>query len=141
MLLTCRTKGPDLNRLACFAAVVETVSFAHAAERLGIPSAVVSLQITRMEQEAKASWLLRATRSVSPTELGRDFFRRCNHIVKEAEDAFDRLSHSTDRPTGTLRATVPPDYGVAMLTPVVTAFRRASPSCSAMLKLGTGSAI
>jgi DNA-binding transcriptional LysR family regulator len=84
----------------------------------------------------KATLLIRSTRSVTPTEAGREFYLRCRHIIKEAEDAFNLLSQSTEIPTGTLRIAAPLDYGATILTPVVTAFRRAYPSCSLALKLG-----
>jgi len=84
----------------------------------------------------KATLLTRSTRSETPTEAGREFYLRCRHIIKEAEDAFNLLSQSTEIPTGTLRIAAPLDYGATILTPVVTAFRRAYPSCRLALKLG-----
>jgi DNA-binding transcriptional LysR family regulator len=122
--------------MAPFAAVVETGSFTQAATRLSITKAVVSQQVTNLEQEVKATLLIRSTRSVTPTEAGREFYLRCRHIIKEAEDAFNLLSQSTEIPTGTLRMAAPLDYGATILTPVVTAFRRAYPSCRLALKLG-----
>ncbi|UWQ96246.1 LysR family transcriptional regulator [Rhodobacteraceae bacterium M385] len=130
------TKGLNLNRLAYFAAVVETGSFTHAAERLGITKAVVSQQITNLEQEVKTTLLVRSTRSVSPTEAGHDFYSRCSRILKEAEEAFDKLSQSTEIPTGTLRITAPYDYGATILAPVASAFRQAYPNCRVVLHLG-----
>lgn len=41
----------NLNRLAYFAAVVDTGSFTRAAERLGITKAVVSQQVALLEQD------------------------------------------------------------------------------------------
>jgi len=122
--------------MAPFAAVVETGSFTQAAARLSITKAVVSQQVTNLEQEVKVTLLIRSTRSVTPTEAGREFYLRCRHIIKEAEDAFNLLSQSTEIPTGTLRIAAPLDYGATILTPVVTAFRRAYPSCRLALKLG-----
>ncbi|WP_418887674.1 LysR family transcriptional regulator [Loktanella salsilacus] len=66
------------------------------AARLSITKAVVSQQITNLEQEVKATLLIRSTRSVTPTEAGREFYLRCRHIIKEAEDAFNLLSQSTE---------------------------------------------
>ena len=52
-----------LNRIAYFAAVVETGSFTAAAARLGITKAVVSQQVAKLEEEVGASLLVRTTRT------------------------------------------------------------------------------
>ncbi|MFN4170083.1 MAG: LysR family transcriptional regulator, partial [Pannonibacter phragmitetus] len=41
----------NLNRLAYFAAVLDTGSFTQAAERLGVTKAVVSQQVAKLEEE------------------------------------------------------------------------------------------
>jgi len=130
------TKGYNLNRLAYFAAVVETGSFTRAAERLKVTKAVVSSQITQLEQEIQATLLIRSTRKVSPTEAGEIFYARCATILSEAEEAFQELSQLTAVPTGTLRLTAPNDYGTSIVTPVVAAFRRQYPFCKVDFHLG-----
>lgn len=130
------TKGYNLNRLAYFAAVVETGSFTRAAERLKVTKAVVSSQITQLEQEVQATLLIRSTRKVSPTEAGQSFYAHCATILSEAEEAFEELSQMTAVPTGTLRLTAPNDYGTAIVTPVVAAFRRQYPFCKVDFHLG-----
>lgn len=125
----------NLNRLAYFAAVVDSGSFTRAAERLGITKAVVSQQVARLEQELGVTLLLRSTRRVTPTEAGRVFHARCALILREAEDAFDALSQSTAAPTGMLRLTAPYDYGTAVVVQTVTAFTRSYPACTAEIQL------
>src|SRR3954468_20571096 len=93
---------PNLNRLAYFAAVVETGSFTRAAERLGITKAVVSQQVAQLERDLGTGLLVRTTRHVQPTEAGRMFYARCAMILREAEDAFDELAQAAAAPTGTL---------------------------------------
>ena len=96
------TDAMNLNRLAYFAAVVDTGSFTRAAERLGITKAVVSQQVAQLEQDLGTSLLVRTTRRVHPTEAGRMFHARCVMILREAEDAFDELAQAAAEPTGTL---------------------------------------
>jgi len=119
----------NLNRLAYFAAVVDTGSFTRAAERLGITKAVVSHQVAQLEQDLGASLLVRTTRRVRPTEAGMTFHARCVMILREAEDAFDELAQAAIEPTGTLRITAPNDYGTAVVAPVVAAFAARYPAC------------
>ncbi|TNJ42098.1 LysR family transcriptional regulator [Phaeobacter sp. B1627] len=130
------SKSHNLNRLAYFTAVVETGSFTNAAERLGVTKAVVSSQVTQLEQELKATLLVRNTRKVSPTEAGALFYARCASILSEAEEAFREMSQLSEHPVGTLRMTAPNDYGAAIVAPVVAAFRRQYPDCRVELYLG-----
>src|SRR3954464_10473466 len=106
---------PNLNRLAYFAAVVETGSFTAAAARLGITKAVVSQQVARLEEDTGTALLVRSTRSVRPTEAGRDFHARCAIILQNAEDAFRSLQVDNRRPTGVLRLTAPLDLGIEII--------------------------
>ncbi len=129
-------RARNLNRLAYFAAVVETGSFTRAAERLGVTKAVVSAQVTQLELELKTTLLVRNTRKVSATEAGLAFYTRCASILQDADDAFSELSQLSDRPLGTLRMTAPHDYGTVVVTPVVAAFRRKYPECKVELHLG-----
>lgn len=129
-------KSHNLNRLAYFAAVVETGSFTKAADRLGVTKAVVSSQVTQLEQELKTALLVRNTRKVSSTDAGRLFYLRCTSILNEAEEAFNEVSQLSEQPVGTLRLTAPNDYGTAVVAPLVTAFRRQYPDCQVELYLG-----
>lgn len=130
------SKARNLNRLAYFAAVVETGSFTQAAERLGVTKAVVSSQVTQLELDLKTTLLVRNTRKVSATEAGLAFYTRCASILHEADDAFSELSQLSDRPLGTLRMTATHDYGTVIVTPVVAGFRRKYPECKVELHLG-----
>lgn len=129
-------KSHNLNRLAYFVAVVETGSFTNAADRLGVTKAVVSSQVTQLEEELKATLLVRNTRKVSTTEAGRVFYMRCTSILNEAEEAFNELSQLSKQPVGILRMTAPNDYGTAVVAPLVAAFRRQYPECQVELYLG-----
>lgn len=124
-----------LNRIAYFAAVVETGSFTAAAARLGITKAVVSQQVAKLEEEVGASLLVRTTRKVRPTEAGLAFHRRCVVILREAEDAFGELAETAAAPSGLLRLTAPFDYGVAVVVPAIAAFVAAHPACKADMAL------
>lgn len=125
----------NLNRLAYFAAVVDTGSFTRAAERLGITKAVVSQQVARLEKELGTTLLIRTTRRVHPTEAGQLFHARCLLILREAADAIDELAEATAEPKGTLRLTAPYDYGTSVVVPVVTAFSARFPACRVELML------
>lgn len=119
----------NLNRLAYFAAVVETGSFTAAAERLGITKAVVSQQIAKLERELQTALLVRSTRQVHTTEAGQAFYYRCALILREAEDAFGELAESALEPTGILKLTAPFDYGISAVVPAIAEFSARHPRC------------
>lgn len=125
----------NLNRLAYFAAVVDTGSFTKAAERLGITKTVVSQQVARLEAELKASLLFRTTRRVEPTEAGGLLYARCVMIFREAEDAVDEVTRANAAPTGVLRISASNDYGASTIAPVAAAFVRKYPACKVELLL------
>ncbi|WP_114860318.1 LysR family transcriptional regulator [Azospirillum brasilense] len=119
----------NLNRLAYFAAVVDTGSFTRAAERLGVSKTVVSQQVARLEADVGVGLLTRTTRSVQLTEAGRALHTRCLAILKEADEAFAELSDAALEPRGTLRITAPNDFGSFIVAPVAAAFTRRHPKC------------
>lgn len=125
----------NLNRLAYFAAVVEAGSFTRAAERVGVTKAVVSQQISKLEEEVGVTLLLRTTRKVVPTDAGLALHARCRAILRESAEAFDELAEGVDEPRGTLRVTAPLDYGAAVVVPVVSEFVREFPRCDVELAL------
>ncbi|MCX8507864.1 MAG: LysR family transcriptional regulator, partial [Rhodobacteraceae bacterium] len=125
----------NLNRLVYFSAVVEAGSFSAAANRLGITKAVVSQQISRLEEETASTLFARNSRRISLTDAGRQLHQRCLLILKEAEEAFGELNEGASVPRGTLRITAPFDYGVEIMTPQILAFRAAHPACEVELHL------
>ncbi|NYZ16064.1 LysR family transcriptional regulator [Azospirillum sp. RWY-5-1] len=129
------TDTVNLNRLAYFAAVVETGSYTAAARRLGITKAVVSQQVARLEAELGTGLLVRTTRRVEPTDAGRRFHARCARILREAEEAVREAAQTDSTPRGTLRVTAPTDYGTTVVVPVVAAFLARHPHCQADVTL------
>lgn len=120
----------ELNRLTYFAAVVEAGSFTRAAAQLGVTKAVVSQHVARLEEEVGTTLLLRTTRKLALTDAGRRLHARCVVILRESAEALDELAEGAAEPTGALRMTVPFDYGMAVVLPVVAIFARTHPRCS-----------
>lgn len=124
-----------LDRLPYLAAVIEAGSFTQAADRLGVTKAVVSAQVSRLEEELGVALLNRTTRKVSPTPEGDLLYERSRIILQEAADVREALSSAMDRPTGVLRVTAPLDYGELVLVPLMAEFRKLYPECRVTLDL------
>lgn len=119
-----------MNRLDCdrmFIAVMETGSFASAAQRLGASSGQVSKLISRLETDLGVRLVNRTTRSVSPTEAGQAYYERLRPLVDEL-DTLDRdIRNISQSPRGRLRLTAPLTFGILELAPVLNAFAVAYP--------------
>ena len=93
----------NLNRLAYFAAVVDTGSFTRAAERLGITKTVVSQQVAKLEDELKTALLMRTTPTDDDEETwdywyGVEVVRwnRVDNVIEPLYDMFDFADPRTD---------------------------------------------
>ena len=117
----------NLNRLAVFVAVVDAGSLTAAAERLGLAKTVVSTHMQRLESEVGANLLVRTTRRLSVTDAGRVFYDACRDIVRATEAALDAVSSDAGPLRGTLRVSVPIDYGALVVAPAVVALRDRHP--------------
>lgn len=122
------TSSINLNRLAAFAAVVESGSFTAAAEKLGLTKAMVSQHVSRLENELGISLLTRTTRKVTPTETGAAFYADCAQALQGMQAAIARVGGGSEVPSGTLRLTTPEDYGSAVVVPALAGFMHRFPA-------------
>ncbi len=119
-----------MDRLDCdrmFVAVMETGSFAAAAQRLGTSSGQASKLVSRLETDLGVRLLNRTTRALSPTEVGQAYFDRLRGILDEF-DTLDALVKSrATSPRGRLKLTAPLTFGIVQLVPALNDFARAFP--------------
>lgn len=118
----------NLNRLTTFVAVVEAGSLTAAASRLGLAKSMVSKHMQLLEQEIGVGLLLRSTRKLSLTEAGRAFYESSRQLLQAAEQAIEQARSGRLTPQGTLRVASPIDYGVMVLSPVLTQLRAQFPA-------------
>lgn len=70
-----------------FVRVVDTGSFSAAAGQMRVGQPAVSKAISQLEDWLGVRLLLRSTRSLTPTEAGRNFYVRAKRSIEEAEEA------------------------------------------------------
>lgn len=117
----------DLQRLAIFAAVADTLSFSLAAARLGVSNSHVSKQVAALEKELHTRLLHRTTRSISLTEAGTIFHQRCRAILSDVSSAEQEVLLRQESPQGVLRVTAPPNLANARLAGIVQDFMERYP--------------
>ncbi len=112
----------ELDALALFVAVAETMSFTRAAARLGTTKATVSRSIAKLEALVGAELVHRTTRSVSLSTAGTALYERVAPHVAALRGVATSLPESESLPAGELRITAPFDFGVIVLPEVVARF-------------------
>ena len=113
--------------LTAFARVVETGSFARAAERLDVSVSAVSRQVADLEAHLGARLLNRTTRRLSLTESGQVFYERCVQLLADLDEAEQAVTAASIVPRGTLRLTASISFGIRYLAPAIAAFATQHP--------------
>src|SRR5260221_3333598 len=108
--------------LTAFVKVVETGSFARAAQRLDVSVSSVSRHVSELEAHLDARLLNRTTRKLSLTESGRVFHERCVQLLADLGEAEEAAGAATIRPRGTLRLTSAITFGARHLAPAIADF-------------------
>ncbi len=123
------------KNMQLFVAVAKSKSFRRAGEELDLPSSTVSRRIAELEREVGLRLLNRTTRRVELTDSGLQYFENCQRIVAEAELAYRALTQLHDEPRGLIRASVPVDFSLTYLSPILAEFSRLYPAIEFNLDL------
>jgi DNA-binding transcriptional LysR family regulator len=119
-----------LNDMAVFVEVVKARSFRRAAEAIGMPNSTLSRRISGLEKAIGLRLLNRTTRRIELTEAGQLYFERCKRIVDEARLAHEQLGEMLAQPSGVLRASLPVDFAIIYLAPLIAEFAQRYPDIS-----------
>ena len=116
-----------LQAMTAFVKVVESGSFAAAAERLGVSNSAVSRQVSELEAHLNARLLHRTTRRLSLTEAGQAFYERCVQLLADLEESEAAVRAQAVVPKGTLRVTCGVTFGEHYLAPAIADFAARHP--------------
>ena len=111
-----------LSAIQVFAQVVESGSFAKAAERLALSTSATSRHVAELEAHLQTRLLNRTTRRVSLTESGRAFYERAVQLLADLEEAEQEAARAAVVPRGTIRLTTSVNFGVRHLAPAIADF-------------------
>jgi len=128
--------GPMLDTvlLRTFLEIVESGSFASAAERLALTPSAISGHIRRLEQVAGTTLLARTTRRLELTQAGETLYAYGRNILDLEREARAKLHGTPLR--GRLRVGASEDFASTWLPQVLQRFRRWHPDATIELKVG-----
>ena len=97
----------NLNDILCFAAVAEHSGFSAAARALSLPKSSISRRVGRLETRLGVRLLERSTRRVRLTEVGVEYYARCQTALDGLESADRDVAVHRSEPVGIVRVTCP----------------------------------
>jgi DNA-binding transcriptional LysR family regulator len=124
----------DLNDLLVFEAVAEAGGFTAAAERLGVATAKVSVEISRLESRLGVALFSRTTRKVALTDAGQALYEECQPLLHGLTEAVERAGSGKDELAGTLRISSTVEHATLTLAPALAAFTQRHPHLSIDLR-------
>ncbi len=121
-------RDPSLDDLSVFLAVCEAAGFRAAARRLGRAPSNVSETVSRVEAQLGVALLHRTTRSVMPTEAGRELLARIAPLLAGIRLALHDVTGSDQQVRGLLKLNVTGAVMVDILPPLIDRFLARHPA-------------
>jgi len=117
------TKNMDvLSAMSVFRRVAETGNFSEVARELKLSQPTVSKHIAALEKHLNAKLLNRSTRQMSLTEVGKQYYGECVHILEQLVETEATIRNQHSLPTGALRINTPITFGELNITPHIWEF-------------------
>ncbi|RDL43728.1 LysR family transcriptional regulator [Marinomonas piezotolerans] len=123
-----------LQAMKVFCRVYEAESFKVASESLDISRPMVTRYINSLEERLGTKLLHRNTRNISITHAGRQYYRHCIPILEAIEESENELSDLAHQPKGHLRLSVPMDFGLTHMVPILSEFSNMYPDITLELE-------
>jgi DNA-binding transcriptional LysR family regulator len=124
-----------LQAMRVLVAVLDKRSLSAAASTLGMSLPTVSRILAGLERELGVRLIARTTRGIAETDGGRLYYRRCQKILADIEDANSAVQTHSQVPVGELRVTAPVTFGRYHVAPSVAEFLERYPRLSFYLSL------
>jgi DNA-binding transcriptional LysR family regulator len=112
----------DLNSLVLFHDVVNAKSITRAAELLRVPKSTISRKLTQLEQTVGGALLKKGRRRLATTDLGELLYEHSCRIVAEADGARNAASQMLSDLRGTLKISIPVDFGSSWISRAIAEF-------------------
>ena len=111
-----------LRAFSYFSKTVEYGSFSKAAKKFNVPASSVSRRIADLEAELGAQLLVRTTRSVVLTELGKQYLEQVESVLQQVHQSEQMVRNYQSKPTGTLKISSMVSIGEQLILPILDEF-------------------
>lgn len=128
-------KEYDFSALRSFITVVETGSFAKAAEQLDVSTAAISRRIAALEGLLGSQLIARTTRRLDLTDAGKLFYEDTLNIFQMLDEADERVRVGRETVKGILRIATPLSFGYEKVSPLLPKFMKQYPALKVTLRL------
>ena len=126
----------NLNEIAVYIQVVQSLSFSAAAKKLGMPNSTVSHKVSSLEQRLGVTLIQRTTRKLNITPAGQMYYKKCIQGLEAIQAAEMELASIQDEPNGLLRITAPVELGKSVLPAIVSKYVSKFPKVRVEMILG-----
>ncbi|MFN4149327.1 MAG: LysR family transcriptional regulator [Candidatus Sericytochromatia bacterium] len=116
-----------LNGLIALKIVAEKGNFTSAAKEMGVSTSAISQTIKQLEKKLGCTLLNRTTRSISLTEIGKNFLQQYKPSLENLINSIEQLGSFTGKPIGTLRLNLPHSSWITVLKPIISGFQKKYP--------------
>lgn len=117
----------EFSQIKTFVTLVESRSISKAAEKMDVAISAVSRRLKELESSLGVQLIQRTTRKMHLTEAGEKFYQRCGHLLDDLEEAKLEASNTATTLSGTLKIATPLSFGIAHLSPAISAFMHLHP--------------
>ena len=124
-----------VNNLRMFVRVYDLSSMSAAARDQRTSPAVASARISELEKHLGVRLFNRTTRSLQPTEAGRNFYEGAQKVLEAIDAAEAAVMETAQNPRGVVFVAAPLGIGRRFIAPHVPAFKDQYPSIDVRLRL------
>ncbi|WP_420011559.1 LysR family transcriptional regulator [Tateyamaria sp.] len=117
-----------LQHLKYFVAVFEEGSFSAGAQRVNATQSGLSMHVRQLEDRYQVQLLNRSSTGVTPTEVGRRFYRDAVRVLHAATEAEANLRSLSGTVTGHVTVGLMPTFTRALLGPALLRFTEEYPN-------------
>jgi len=124
-----------LTGMKVFVRVAKAGSFVGGAKEMSISRAMATKHIGQLEAYLGARLFNRTTRSLSLTDVGAAYLKRCRIVLSEIEEMEGAVTQLHTEPRGKLKISSPPIIGALYIAPAISEFLAAHRDLSVNLVL------
>ena len=125
----------DTECIRLFVLAAELLNISAAGRQLGLPQAVASARLSKLERQVGADLLHRSTRKVSLSLEGAEFLPYAKEILEQEDAFFAAQGHHDAEVKGTLRFAAPSSFTQLFIAPILGEFLDRYPGIDLQLRL------